>query len=223
VNDFNPETARPDALMLLSSHCPHCPRVLNGLAELLKRGVIGRLEAVNIEARPDLAEQYGVRSVPWVRLGEFELEGLHSASELQRWAERAGSDAGLGAYYGELLKRGRLQKVLGAVEARPERLRAVLELLADPDTELPVRIGVNAVAEHFEDSESLRRQLPLLGELAAHQAPHVRADASHLLALARTPDAVTMLRRLADDDPERAVRETAADALQELGQSPGTK
>ena len=38
----------PDALLLLAPGCPHCPAVLEGLSGLLKEGVIGRLEAVNV-------------------------------------------------------------------------------------------------------------------------------------------------------------------------------
>ena len=69
----NANTVPPDALLLLTSQCPHCPTVLQGLGELVKKGLIGRLEVVNIVARPDIAKQYGVRKVPWFRLGEFEL------------------------------------------------------------------------------------------------------------------------------------------------------
>ena len=50
--------------MLLGTHCPYCPTVLKGLGELVKSGVVGKLEAVNIELHPDIARALGVRSVP---------------------------------------------------------------------------------------------------------------------------------------------------------------
>ena len=34
----------PDALLLLSTHCPHCPAVLAALADLVKQGAIGRTD-----------------------------------------------------------------------------------------------------------------------------------------------------------------------------------
>ena len=213
MDDFN--SGPPDALLLLTTRCPHCPTVLQGLAELLKQGVIGRLEAVNIAARPDIAAHYGVRSVPWVRLGEFELQGLHSAAELRQWAQRAGSEAGVAEYYADLLQHGQLAAVLGAVQNNPQRLSALLLLAADPDTELAIRVGVSAVMEDFADSEALRAQLSALIALGRHDDPRVRADACHFLALTASPDAVAPLQALSED-PERSVRHVARDSLKEL-------
>ena len=84
-------TTPPEALMLLGTSCPHCPVVLDALSELVKQGVIASLEVVNLEKKPDIAEQLGVRTVPWVRIGWYELEGLHSRAELQYWAELFGT------------------------------------------------------------------------------------------------------------------------------------
>ena len=99
------ETARPDALLLLTSTCPYCPTVLAALSDLVKSGDIGRLEVVNIGTRPEIAQQYGVRTVPWMRIGPFELEGLRSPAELKQWVERAGTPEGLAEYFHELPRR----------------------------------------------------------------------------------------------------------------------
>jgi thiol-disulfide isomerase/thioredoxin len=213
MNDFNP--APPDALLLLTSQCPHCPTVLKALSELVKQGVIGRLEAVNIQAHPETAEKYGVRSVPWVKLGDFELEGLHSPTELKQWAERAGSETGLAEYYADLLKQGQLPKVLVAVHRQPRHLAALLLLAENPDTELTTRIGVSAVLEDFAGSKQLRDHLPAFLELSRHQDPRVRSDACHYLVLTQSAEAVGPLEALSND-PERAVREVARDCLAEL-------
>ncbi len=218
MNDTN--LGPPDALLLLTTRCPHCPTVLQELAELVKEGIIGRLEAVNIAARPDIAAEHGVRSVPWIRLGEFELQGLYSATELRHWAERAGSAQGMADYYADLLKQGQLPAVLHAVQKNPCRLSTLLLLAEAPDTELTVRIGVSAVVEHFADSETLRAQLPGLFELGRHSNPRVRADACHFLALTRSPDALAALQDLSED-PERAVRDVARDSLEELQEALG--
>jgi hypothetical protein len=215
MNDFNPTP--PDALLLLASQCPHCPAVLHGLSELVKQGVIGRLEAVNIGARPDIAREHGVRSVPWVRIGEFELQGLYSTAELRQWAERAGSKAGMAEYYAELLKQGQLSSVISAVRKNAERLSTLLLLAQDPDLELSIRIGVNAVVEEFTGSDTLRAQLPALLELAGDEEPRVRADACHFLALTHSIQALAPLQTLSED-PERAVQDVAKDSLQELQQ-----
>ncbi|MBI3775459.1 MAG: thioredoxin family protein, partial [Gammaproteobacteria bacterium] len=107
----------PDALMLLAPGCAHCPVMLATLAELLKRGVIGRLDVVNIERHPEIAQQLGVRSVPWLRIGEFELSGARSPLELERWAQRNGSVQGHADYLTELLKSGVLNQAISVVDA----------------------------------------------------------------------------------------------------------
>ena len=155
-------TAKPDALLLLTSTCPYCPTVLAALGDLVKSGDIGRLEVVNIGAHPEVAQQHGVRTVPWMRIGPFELEGLRSPAELKQWVERAGTPEGLAEYFHELLKEGALPKVSSQVARAPAVLDALLHLLGDPDTELTVRIGINAVFEGLEGSGTLQRALATL-------------------------------------------------------------
>ena len=212
-----PETtsAPPDALLLLTSQCPQCPTVLQGLSELVKKGTVGRLEAVNIMVHPEIARQYGVRSVPWILIGELELEGMHSPDELQYWAQRAATETGLSDYYTDLLKNGQLPKVLNLVNRKPDHLTALFHLAADPDTELTVRIGVSAAIEHLAGSDSLLQELPALIELANNKDPRVRSDACHFLALTHSADAVKTLEQLTVD-PQAAVRHVAEDSLEEL-------
>lgn len=205
----------PDALLLLASTCPFCPTVLQGLSELVKAGRIGRLEVVNIEAHPEVARAHGVRGVPWVRLGPFELEGLRSPAELARWAERAGSMQGMTDYLNERLASGQLAQVIALIRAEPARLAALLPLLADPATALAVRIGISAVMEELAGSEALQALVDALGALAESADARVRADAAHHLALTRSARAKPYLSRLLDD-PAADVRELAVEGLAAL-------
>lgn len=209
-------TTAPDALLLIASGCPHCPTVLQGLSELVKAGLVGRLEVVNIGAHPEIAQAHGVRGVPWLRLGPFELEGLRAPAELRRWAERAGSAAGMADYFAELLKTGQLEKVTQMLAAQPAGFKALLQLLADPDTDLHVRVGIGAVMEEFAGSATLQDLIAPLGELTLHTEAHVRGDAAHYLALTKSADAAPYLRSLLND-PEPQVRELAAEGLAALG------
>lgn len=201
----------PDALMLLSGHCPHCPALLAGLAELLKRGDIGRLEAVNIELHPELAATLGVRTVPWVRLGPFELAGARPVGELAQWARRAG-EAGMADAFHDFLKGGDAAQVLRLVEEAPTRLSALLPIVANPEASLNVRLGAGMVFEAFAASPALRALLPALCELASHADARVRADAAHLLGLAGEPSARACLEVLLDD-ADADVREIATESL----------
>jgi hypothetical protein len=185
------------------------------VSELVKQGLIGRLEVINATVRPQAAQALGVRSVPWLKLGPFELEGLRSPAELKRWAERAGTLDGVADYFNELLGSGQLHKALDAVRRDEALLEALPLLLARAGTELPVRVGIGAILEEFQGSRALARLVPALIELTAHADAHLRGDAAHFLALTRSNEAIPCLKHLlSDNDPH--VREIAAESLAEI-------
>jgi hypothetical protein len=208
----------PDALLLINTGCPHCPTVLQGLSELVKQGLIGRLEVVNLSLRPELGESLEVSSVPWLRLGPFELEGLRSPAELRQWATRAGTARGMADYFSELLMDGRLDKVLSLVRRDTRLLGALLLLLEDEDTELQVRVRIGAVMESFQGEEPLARLIEPLARLTHNRNAHVRGDAAHYLGLTRHARAVPHVESLVND-PEKQVREIASESLEHLRQA----
>jgi len=205
----------PDALLLLGTRCPYCPGMLDALAGMVKSGAIGTLRVVNIEQRPDIAQELGVRGVPWVRIGSYELEGLRSEQELRDWTSKAGTTAGLAAWLNELLASGRIAKVLDLVEADAGTLEALLLLFADPETQLNTRIGISAIMEELAGTDRLRGLVARLGELTHHEKAHIRGDACHYLELAGDPAAVKYLRPLLQDR-DAQVREVAQESLLHL-------
>jgi thiol-disulfide isomerase/thioredoxin len=205
----------PEALLFIAPGCPHCPLVLQGLADLVKEGRIGRLEVVNVAACPQLAAEHGVRAAPWVRIGPFELEGALTPAALSMWAERVGSREGHKEYVRTLLKGGKLAEAERFVASHPDQIAALLPLLEDPAVEMQVRIGLSAVIEAQQGTEALRGIVPELGRLSRHADRRVRADACHLLGLSADPRAAAYLQeRLGDED--RDVREIAHEALSAL-------
>jgi len=205
----------PDALLLLSTHCPHCPAVLAALVDLLKQGTIGRLEAVNLEQRPEVGQALGVRSVPWLRLGRIELAGVRSKAELAEWATKADSETGMADYFHMLLKEGQLPKVQAMIDAEPALLAAVLPIVGNVDASLNVRLGAGVLFEAFAGTRTLAALIPQLGALSQHADARIRADACHYLGLAGDAAAQSWLEtRLTDDDVD--VREIAAESLENL-------
>lgn len=207
--------ARPDALLFIAPGCAHCHLVLQTLSEALKAGSLGRLEVVNITKHPELAAAVGTRSVPWLRIGPFELDGLYPPAELAAWIEHAGQRTGWEQYFGSLLAQGRLAKVLTLVRAEPARLAPLIALAGALDTPMAARIGVGAVLEEFEGSEALRDQIPELVALTRLPESQVRADACHYLALTNAPEVAEQVRPLLND-PDPAVCEIAQETLERL-------
>ena len=207
----------PTTLLLISSKCPHCASVLQGLSELVKAGDIARLDVVNISLQPELAQEYGVRSVPWMRIGPFELEGLHSVAELRRWAEQAGSKQGMADYFHDMLKTGGLEKVRKVLSQDGTHFSALLTLQQDPQTELPVRIGISAMVEEYEGSEMLQGQIDALAKLTRHPDARIRLDACHFLSLTHSDSALAYIKSLLQDD-NAEVREVAKESLETINE-----
>lgn len=205
----------PDTLLLLSTHCPHCPAMLAVLSEMVKVGQIGRLDVVNLDLRPEIAQTLGVRSVPWLRIGRIELVGAHSKAELVDWAGKADSESGLADYFHLLLKEGQLPRVQAMIDAEPGLLAAVLPIVGNVEASLNVRLGADVLLEHFTRSEALRTLLPRLGDLSQHVDARVRADACHYLGLTGDPAARPWLQKRRDDD-DADVREITSDSLAAL-------
>jgi hypothetical protein len=212
IGDFTSTGQPVDAELLIAPGCGHCPGVYDALGKLSKEGLIGRLAVINIAIHPEAAEAVGTRSVPWVRIGPFELEGAHSLGELKEWAERAASGSGMGAYLAYLLEHHQLPKASRLVLDDPGLLHDLVPLLADLETPMAVRIGVGAVFEEVQDHGLLDSIADELGALTRALEPQVRADACHYLGLTGAKTAVDYVRPLLDDE-DAEVREIAAETL----------
>jgi len=207
--------ASAHALLLISTSCPHCASVLQSLSEMIKAGVIAKLEVVNLSETPQLAQQYSVRSVPYVRIGLYELEGLHTTSELTYWAEHVGSGDAMAKYFDQALRQGGLQKVLNILKQEHGQFFALISLMRDPATELPVRIGIGAIMEEYEGSEELQNQVENIATLIEHADARTRLDACHFLALSHSQKARPYIELLLNDE-DADVRAEAKESLEML-------
>jgi hypothetical protein len=202
----------PDAQLLLSSYCSHCSTLLQLLTELVKQGHIGRLDVVNLDARPNVIKELDVRSVPWLRVGPFQLNGVRGREELLTWIERTGSQNGMAEYFHAQLRDGHLPEVLAAVKGHPETLAALLPIVANPEASINVRIGAGVVFEEFSGQPPLRALVGQLGELTRNADARVRADACHYLSLTGSSEAKPFLVRCQQDE-DGVVREIAEESL----------
>ena len=205
----------PDVLLLIASGCAHCPSVMQSLTELIKDGKISQLEIVNIVQKPERAQALGVRSVPWVKIGPFELSGLKSKAELQQWIDKLNDDSAMSDYFAELMLSGEIDKVNELINQQPDLFEALLKLVAAPNESMSVRIGAGAVIENFAGSEILKQHTATLIEYSHHQDASIRNDACYYLGLSQDASVLPAIESLLDDK-DANVRETAADTIAEL-------
>ncbi|HYP68349.1 MAG TPA: thioredoxin family protein, partial [Thiobacillaceae bacterium] len=112
-------------MLLLTGGCPHCPAMHQALTGLLKEGVIGRLEVINVAVHTEAAEERGVQSVPWTKIGPYEIQGVISPAELKRYAKGVDDEAVFDAYVLDLLKSGKRARFEALVKQEPQRIRAL--------------------------------------------------------------------------------------------------
>lgn len=211
----DPDVTPLGAVLYIATGCVHCPVVLTALTDMIKSGLIPELEVVNVAVAPARAQAAGIRSVPWLKLGPYELAGVRTRAELEQYARLGVSVEGFAKYYGELLAGGALSKAIASIREDEQRLGALVFLSGDKHAPLAARVGVGAVMEEFAGTPALRALVPALGELTRHADAHVRTDACHYLALSGARAAIPWIEKLLND-ADRQTREVARESLDAL-------
>jgi len=203
--------------MLMGTQCTYCGPMMQALTELMKTGQIAQLRIVNIENDPELATELGVRSVPWLQIGAFELTGSRSKQELLLWLERASSFDGVTDYLEEVLSEGNIKSVNKLIQRHPQTLENVIDLMADPEAKINVRLGVGVIIEELAESEQFKTVVPRLVEYLSSKDARIRGDACHYLSLTKDRSTIPHIKKLLSDESEE-VKEIASDSLEELGE-----
>jgi thioredoxin-like negative regulator of GroEL len=202
------------ATLLISTHCPHCASLLNSLNQLIKQGELAELRVINLHAAPELAQQFGVRSVPWVKIGNYELSGNQPLAALQQRIQWIHQQTELVGEFDYLLSQAQAEKACQLLHEQPEKMAAIMQLLADSATVLSTRIGIGVVMEDFAGSETLREYIPKFMELLSHKDARIRMDVAHYLSLTENSSALNALQQHTETDDE--VREVIKDSIESL-------
>lgn len=205
----------PGVLMFMGPRCSYCGPMVQTLIELMKAGRLADLRIIDIEKKPELAALHGVRSVPWLQIGPFELHGSRSRKELELWLERASSFEGISDYIEEVLAEGKIDLVKKLLASQPQVLTNIIEIMANPDAKINVRLGVGVIIEDMAETKAFKEQVPRLLEYLSSDDARIRGDACHYLSLTRDSSHIPVIEKLLSDDSEE-VREIAQDSLDEL-------
>jgi len=205
----------PTVLMLMATRCSYCGPMMQILTELMKAGKMAELRIVNIENAAEMAAELGVRSVPWLQVGPFELAGSRTKQEMTLWLERASSFDGVRDYLEEVLAEGNIVYAKKLIERHPQVLENVIDLMADPEAKINVRLGVGVIIEEMAESEPFKAVIPRLIDYLSNDDARIRGDACHYLSLTRDPAYIPHIKKLLSDESAE-VREIAQDSLDEL-------
>jgi len=206
---------KPEALLLISTHCPHCHTLQTLLEQRLSQGKIKSMTVVNIDETEDAAVKYNVRSVPWLKLGIFEFNESLTPAELDHWIATVSEDDGSIKFLQYLMENGKLQKVIEWLEQGNTSLQEFASLIIKPDIKINGRIGIGAVMEHFEGTAAIAGIIPGLKEMLKNDSAVIRTDVCHYLMLTHNTNVKASIEELLDDK-DAEVRKTALESLEEL-------
>jgi len=217
INDEVQVPQEPEVLLLTSSHCVHCTAVMQVVTAMVKQGDIAALKIINLEKRPELAQQLGVRSVPWLKIGEFVFEGELSAIEIKHWIDEAGAQQGEKVYLSGMLIEGKVDKVIDYIKQTPDALQTVAEFMLDADAKINLKLGVGVIFEEFAMDSLIDGVIEQLLEYINHEDARVRGDACHYLSLTGRKAFIPVFENcLLDNDADvRAIAQESLDDLSE--------
>lgn len=200
------------ALLLTAPGCVHCAALKKILEKLLQEQLIARLEIIDVAAKPKIAEQYRIKSVPWLQINSLQFQGGMTEKELRELIAQIKSQQSNTYLLKHLLQTGELNQVLEHIEKKPALIVDLLPLIAEPELDMKVRLGISAVFEEFQGREILKNIVQPLAELARNESAQIRADVAHYLALTESTAALPYLQQLTQD-PDKEVKEIADEAL----------
>lgn len=211
--------APPAVLMLMGTRCTYCGPMMQLLTELMKAGHIAELRIINIEDNAEMAQQLGVRGVPWLQIGPFELQGSRTRQELLLWLQRASSFEGVSEYLKEVLAEGNIEYANKLIQRYPAALENVIEIMADPEAKINVRLGVGVIIEGLAETEQFKKLIPQLIAYLSNDDARVRGDACHYLSLTKDVSCIPDIEKLLSDENDE-VREIAQESLDDLRDLP---
>lgn len=207
------------AELFIASGCVYCPVVMSSLVDLLKNGQLASLNITNITVSTERAESLNIRSVPWFSLSEQNLSmifsGNYSPTEITHWVTVAQGENAMQEYIATLLADGHLSQVLESIQHAPDTFTTIIDMLKNEETSMHVRIGLDALLEHFTSSEILKQHASSFKEIASTDNIRLQIDALHYLALTGDHANREFIQNKMTDKNEQ-IREAAEEALETL-------
>ena len=216
------QTITPSVTLLVSTQCPHCATLPEHTAELIKSGELAHIEVINLNMMPEKGAELGVRSVPWLRIGDFVLTGSQTIAAIRQRLTWIKESSSLTSHFDQLLSTGKADKVIEHLQQHPEAISAIMQLLGDEGTVLSSRIGIGVVMEEFAGHSFLLDLIPKLGKLAHHQDSRIAVDTLYYLGLTGSERAIPILQGFVNHH-DAELREAAEDSLETLGATEETQ
>jgi len=138
--------------LFISTQCPHCAQALEILTKAVKQGVVSQLNIINLNTVANPQDYSSIRSVPFIKIGDFEFSGNIKQSELDDWIQASQENKFPHYYFSMKLSDGNINQAERLIKQNPEYWFTLIQLLQDSETKLQVKIGSTSIFEtHCKD------------------------------------------------------------------------
>ncbi len=116
----------------------------------------------------------------------------------------------------DYMENGFLENIIDMFRHDKSLYRFVGELMTDE--RVRVRLGISALVETLkkEDPENVHMSATNILPLLKNAEPVIRGDAAYLLGIIKHPDAIPLLKKVADNDENADVRSIAKEAMEDI-------
>lgn len=204
-----------EVLVFIAAACPHCPRAVEAATQLALASPRVSVSIIDAQQYPELAEAFGVRSVPLTVLDRrLFITGSISVAELAAAILSRRTEEYEVRVFRSLLDEGRIDAAVAHLRRGSAHVSFVP---AWRDSSTSSRMGLLLIAERLlaEDPRCLDLAVAELLPLLAHKDAALRGDTADLLGRIGHPAARAQLTRLLED-PNPDVAEIAAEAIGQL-------
>lgn len=193
--------------------CSVCPQMERLFEELHEQGGIEELEVLDVTRHPELAQKYNIKSVPFYLVNGIAFNGLKTREEIVDLLQQDDSQKWTSLIRAEL-EDGQLELINNYIQQHAAAREAMMELLADKDTELVVRIGLTAIIESLAEGDLLESLEERFIQLTQHNDERIALDALYYLSLLSSPSSLAALTKIARNG-KPGLREDARELLAE--------
>ena len=200
-------------LLFIMPGCSVCPQMERLFEELHERGDIDELEVLDNTIIPDLAGKYNIKTVPFYLINGIAFNGLKTREEVVDLLQQDDSQKWISLIRAELID-GQLELINNYIQKHEAARVAMMELLADTDTELVVRIGLTAIIESLAAGDLLDSLEERFIQMTRHNDERIALDALYYLSLLSSPSSLAALTNVARNG-KPGLREDARELLAE--------
>jgi len=204
-----------EVVVFIAPFCPHCARVVETANKIAIANPKIRVRIVDVSLFPELGERFNITSAPTVVINEeIKLIGELDEDELVEWLRRASGGHKL-EYFVTLLRDGRIEEVMEALNRNPEDVALVGGIIEQP--ELMARVGAMILLERlFRDNPDKVRiaRDRILKILESGDSVKVQDAAFILGKIGRKEDIPALESLLKSEDSE--IREAVREAVEEI-------